>query len=106
MFRWVVWVIARSLLFSDVRSTMCFCSRPPHPSQLLPYSLRICFGGRRWLQAIEIKKSEQQDYMDKIMREARDKPADPSPEAAAEPAPEADAGDDVDDLDALLHKEL
>jgi hypothetical protein len=42
--------------------------------------------------------------MDKIMREARDKPADPSPEAAAEPAPEAD--DDVDDLDALLHKEL
>ena len=44
--------------------------------------------------------------MDKIMREARDKPADPSPEAAAEPAPEADAGDDVDDLDALLHKEL
>lgn len=43
--------------------------------------------------------------MDKIMREARDKPADAPAEAAAEPATEA-GGDDVDDLDALLHKEL
>jgi|AntAceMinimDraft_5_1070358.scaffolds.fasta_scaffold76469_2 hypothetical protein len=42
--------------------------------------------------------------MDKIMREARDKPAEAPAEAAPELAPEA--GDDVDDLDALLHKEL
>lgn len=59
------------------------------------------------LQAIKIKKSEQQDYMDKIMREARDKPADVPAEEADEAAPEAKpSGDDVDDLDALLHKEL
>lgn len=59
----------------------------------------------KYPKAIKIKKSEQQDYMDKIMREARDKPADAPAEAAAEPATEA-GGDDVDDLDALLHKEL
>lgn len=59
------------------------------------------------LQAIKIKKSEQQDYMDKIMREASDKPTDISAEETDEAAPEAKpSGDDVDDLDALLHKEL
>jgi hypothetical protein len=59
------------------------------------------------MQAIKNKKSEQQDYMDKIMREARDKPAETPADEPSEPAPEANPSDDnVDDLDALLHKEL
>lgn len=64
----------------------------------------------KYPKAIRVKKSDQQSYMDNLMREARENPVDPAEPAAADGArpdtPPQASGDDVEDLDALLNQEL